>query len=154
MHSDDDSAEASVTDVDGVVVATVAQDELRVDSGRLRRLLDEHRAATVIGVVPAAMPLAARQSACRRAVELLSDVEADVGAVCVVAAVTDAIKRVSNGIVVETVARDSLRWVRAPAFVERSVVEHVLATAGDGATTMSLLPAPPVTLSVLGRRRR
>ena len=147
MHSDDDSPEASVTDIDGVVVATVAQDDLRVDIGRLRRLLDERRAATVIGVVPAAMSAPARQSACTRAVELLADT--DVDAICVVAPVTDAIKRVRDGIVVATVARDELRWARPPAFVRRSVIEQALNKTGHEAATMSLLPDPPDTLRIL-----
>jgi hypothetical protein len=148
VHSDDDSADVSVLEIDGVVIATVAQETLDVDNGRLRRLLDEHRAATVIGLVPPAMSLSARRAACSRAVELLIS-GVDVDAVCAVVAVTDAIKRVSNGIVVETVARDDLRWARAPAFVKRSVVERVLTTASTDAATISLLPTPPATVVVL-----
>ena len=149
MHSDDDSAEANVTEIeiDGVVIATIAQNALHVDIGRLRRLLDEHRSATVVGVVPPAMSPAARHSACTCSVALLADTGVD--AVCVVAPVTDAIKRVRNGIVVETVARDDLRWARPPAFAHRSVIEQALNKTGDMATTISLLPDPPDTLSVL-----
>jgi len=147
VHSDDDSAEASVTEIDGVAVATLAQEALHVDIGELRRLLDEHRAATVIGVVPPGMSSVARYDACARAVEQFAD--SDIDAACAVVAVTDAIKRVRNGLVVETVARDALRWARPPAFVKRSGIEHALIATVNGATTMSLVPRSPVTLHVL-----
>ena len=147
MHSDDDSAEASVTEIDGVAVATLAQEALHVDIGELRRLLDEHRAATVIGVVPPGMSSVARYDACARAVEQFAD--SDIDAACAVVAVTDAIKRVRNGLVVETVARDALVWARPPVFVKRSDIEHALIQAVDGTTTRSLLPDPPATLRAL-----
>ncbi len=132
--------------------ADAPSDGVWVDVDEARFALDEHPGAALVVVL--AVEGRVNDVLCR----VEDDWRVDTDLVADAVPVTDAVKRVHDGVVVETVDRASLRRLRAPAvarreFVESAIEAAVAATAiepGAAATTAIDLVAGATSIAPLG----
>lgn len=154
MHDDDTTEQRSepplALDRSGRPAAVVVlvqpadapSDGVWVDVDEARLALDEQPDAPLVVVLAAEGR--ANDVLCRVEDDRRIDTDLVVDAV----PVTDAVKRVHDGVVVETVDRASLRCLRAPAVARRSFVETAVGSAA--ATTAIDLVAAATSIAPLG----
>ena len=154
MHDDDTTEQRSepplTLDRSGRPAAVVVlvqpadapADGVWMDVDEARLALDEQPDAALVVVITAEGR--ANDVLCR----VGDDRRIDTDLVADAVPVTDAVKRVRDGVVVETVDRASLRRLRAPAVARRSFVETAVGSAA--ATTAIDLVAAATSIAPLG----
>ncbi len=100
---------------------------LRVPGDSLRAVLESHPQAELVAFVPAALSPNRIQMIVNQAASMMT---ADRVAVARATPVTDAIKRIADGTVIETVDRATLRRLTVPAVVRVEWLRTLLSKSG------------------------